>query len=328
MRFFAWFLPLIPAAAPAAILPQRLGDFYQSKAEVYSPPDKDVFQEYGFDGGETAQYAAGDRKLEITAIRAKDPTGAFGIYEWLRPADGKPAQIGERGVEAGDAAFFQYGNYVLILRGARPDPDPFEAMLSILPRFEHSAPPPVLSEMPKDGQIPNTQKYVLGPAVLAKLAPSIPPSAVGFHLGTEGQEAEYAAAGGRLQMILFSYPTPHLARAQLQEFEKLPSVMAKRSGPLIAVVVNPFSRDEAEKLLARVRYQATLTWDQPAPSKKDNIGDLILNILLLCVIIAAIALAAGIALGGVRILLARLFPGRGFNRTPEQEIIRLHLSDR
>ena len=67
------------------------------------------------DAAERAQYAAGDRKLEITLLRAKDATGAFGMYQWLRPVDAKPAQQGERAVEKGDTVLFQYGNYVLEL---------------------------------------------------------------------------------------------------------------------------------------------------------------------------------------------------------------------
>jgi hypothetical protein len=338
LRFHLIFSRLLSVAAllvfstavSAAILPPRLGDFYQTKTQQFTPPagERAVYEEYGFDAGEKAQYAAGERRLEITALRAKDPTGAFGIYEWLRPADGKPVRMGERGVEAGDATFFQYGNYLLILRGAKPDPDPLDAMLGILPRFEHSAPPPLLRQMPAEGLIPNSERYVLGPAVLEKLAPRISPSVAGFHLGTEAQMGEYTAAGGRLRMLLFSYPTPHLARAQMEEFQKLPDVMVKRSGPLIAAVVGQFSRDDAEKLLAHVRYEVTLTMSQLPPSRRDNIGDLILNIMLLCAIIAAFALMAGLGVGGGRFLLARLLPGRRFESAADRDFTRLHLSDK
>ena len=325
-RCIKLFLAL-PLLAAAAILPERLGDFYPTKRQAFTPIEQAVFREYGFDDGERVQYAAGERKLEITAMRAKDPTGAFGIYEWVRPADAKPVAMGERGVESGDATFFQYGNYVLILRGAKPEMDHLEALLSILPRFEHSAPPPLLRQMPKEDLIPNSERYILGPVALEKLAPSIHPSVVGFHLGAEAQMAEYAMSGGRLKMALFSYPTPHLARAQLEEFQKVPKLMAKRSGSLIAVVLNPFSQDEAEKLLSRVRYEANMTLSQTVPSQRDNIGDLVLNIVLLCAIIAGFALMAGLAVGGGRILLARLFPGRGIDSSADREIIRLRLSD-
>ncbi|MBI3696418.1 MAG: hypothetical protein HY238_16465 [Acidobacteria bacterium] len=319
---------LVSVVASAAILPQRLGDFYQTKTQAFTPTEAAVYKEYGFDAAEKSQYAAGDRKLEISALRAKDPTGAFGMYEWLRPPEAKSVDMGERGVEAGDATYFQYGNYVIILRGAKPDPEPLEAMLSILPRFEHSAPPPLVKRMPLEGLIPNSERYILGPVVLAKLAPSIPPSVVAFHYGTEAQMAEYAAGGGRLKMALFSYPTPQLARAQAEEFQKLPSLVVKRSGVLIAAVVDPFSRDEAEKLLAHVRYEATLTWSQQPLSKRDNIGDLILNIMLLCAILAGLCVIAGLGVGGFRILLSKILPGRDWESQIDRDFVRLHLNDK
>ncbi len=335
-RCRAWFLGAVwmglatPAFVAAAILPVRLGDFYQTNAQSFQPPavDRAIYDEYGFDEGEISSYAAGDRKLEITAIRAKDPTGAVALYEWLRPADGKPADIGERGVESHDVTCFQYGNYVLTMRGAKPDDEPFEAMLSVLPRFEHGAPPPLLQHMPAAGLVPNSERYILGPAVLARIAPEIPPSVAGFHLGSEAQAAEYATKGGELKLLVFSYPTPQLARAQMEEFLKLHNVMAKRSATLIGVVVRPFSQDEAEKLLAKVRYEGTVTFDQKPPSRRDNVGDLILNIILLCVLIAGFALMAGLGVGGGRILLAKLFPGRILRSGEGQDFIRLHLGEK
>ncbi len=57
-------------------------------------------------------------------------------------------------------------------------------------------------------------------------------------------------------MAIFNYPTPQIAMQQVPDFEKLPGAMAKRSGPLVAVVLSPADPDFAERLLAQVRYQA------------------------------------------------------------------------
>ena len=40
-------------------------------------------------------------------------------------------------------------------------------------------------------------------------------------------------------MLIFNYPTPNIARQQLAEFEKLSGAVAKRSGPMVAVVLSP-----------------------------------------------------------------------------------------
>jgi hypothetical protein len=317
------------AAAGAAILPPRMGDFNQTAASPYTPPERAVFLEFGMDVAERAQYAAGDRKLEITLLRAKDATGAFGMYQWLRPRDATPAdpEQGERSVQKGDTVLFQYGNYVLSLRGAMPEQEHLDALLGILPRFERTPPPPVVSHLPKDSLVPNSERLLLGPVALQKLAPGVPPSAVAFHLGAEGQLAEYAAEGGKLALLLFYYPTPQMARAQLEEFHKLTGLLSKRSGPLLAAVLNPFSRDEAEKLLFRVRYEATLTWSQPRQIPNENVGEFLLGVVVLCLILVGFAIVAGVGVGGVRILLGRWFPQSRFNAESEPAIIRLKLSD-
>lgn len=315
-----------PVLVSGAILPEALGDFQRTGVQAFTPVEAAVFQEFGFDAGEKAGYAAAGRKLEITALRAKDPTGAYGMYHWLRPPDGKPAGLGERAVESGDTAVLQFGNYVLILRGARPEPEHLKLLIGVLPRLERSAAPPIEQYLPADARVPLSDRFILGPVGLEKLAPAIRPSVVGFHLGVEAHSAEYSTPSGRLKLVLFSYPTPQMARAQLEDFQKA-GVMAKRSGPLIGVVVDPFSRDEAEKLLARVRYQANITWSQQ-PSKRDNVGDLILNILLLTAILMGMMVAAGVGLGGFRILLSRMMPGTRFDTAADSEIIRLRLGDK
>jgi hypothetical protein len=318
---------LVWAAPP--ILPPRIGDFHQTGTAPYSAPDSASFREYGLEVAERAEYAAGDRKLEITLLRAKDATGAFGMYQWLRPRDAKPAEPeqGERSVQKGDLVLFQYGNYVFTLRGAMPEQEHLDALLSILPRYERTPPPPVLRHLPSEGLVPHSGRFIQGPVVLERLAPAIPPSAVAFHLGAEGEWVEYQAEGGRLNLLLFYYPTPQMARAQLEEFQKIPGLITKRSGPLIAAVVKPFSRDEAEKLLARVRYEANITWSQRPQVQDDNVGEFLIGVILLCLILIGFAILAGIGVGGVRLLLNRVFPNSRFSSASEAPIIRLKLSD-
>ena len=53
--------------------------------------------------------------------------------------------------------------------------------------------------------------------------------------------------------------------------------MAKRTGPLVAVILSPASPDDAERLLAQVRYEPSITWSERVPTRRDNIGDLVIN---------------------------------------------------
>jgi hypothetical protein len=80
-------------------------------------------------------------------------------------------------------------------------------------------------------------------------------------------------------------------------------------------------------LLARIRYEASISWAERGLSRRDNVGDLILNILLLTAIILGLAIVAGLALGGGRVLLSRLFPGSRYDSSTNPDFIRLHLTD-
>ena len=91
----------------------------------------------------------------------------------------------------------------------------------------------------RNGLIPNSERYILGPVSLARFEPRIAPSLAAFHLGTEAQLGRYRTPKGDLTLAIFSYPTPNIARERQEEFPKVPGTIAKRSGPLVGVVVQP-----------------------------------------------------------------------------------------
>ena len=110
---------------------------------------------------------------------------------------------------------------------------------------------------------------------------------------------------GDAPMLIFSYPTPQIAMQRIPEFQKLGGAVAKRSGPMVALVLAPPDPDYAENLLAQVRYQAQVTLDEYVPTRKDNIGDLVINAFILIGILLAFAVVSGFALGLFRALLRR-----------------------
>ena len=54
---------------------------------------------------------------------------------------------------------------------------------------------------------------------------------------------------------------------------------------------------------------------------------LILNIVVLCGILAGLAVMAGVAFGGIRILMKRFYPDRVFDRPEQMEFISLRLTE-
>ena len=51
---------------------------------------------------------------------------------------------------------------------------------------------------------------------------------------------------------------------------------------------------------AQVRYQAEVTLDEYVPTRRDNIGDLVINAFILIGILLAFSIVSGLAFGGLR----------------------------
>ena len=90
----------------------------------------------------------------------------------------------------------------------------------------------------------------------------------------------------------------------------------KRDVPLLQRA--PDSPDEAQRLLSRIRYEAEVTTDYTKPARHDNVGTLILDIMILCGILAVLCIAGGIFVAGGRILAGRVAPNSIF-AAPESD---------
>jgi hypothetical protein len=96
--------------------------------------------------------------------------------------------------------------------------------------------------------------------------------------------------------------------------------MAKRSGPLVGAVLSPGNADAAEALLAQMRYTANLTMDEFVPTKRDNIGNLVINAFELTGILLVFCAISGLAFGGWRVIRRK----KGIE---PDAVITLHLAD-
>ena len=118
-------------------------------------------------------------------------------------------------------------------------------------------------------------------------------------MGAEAQLGVFHSPKGDLTLAVFSYPTPQIAMQRVEEFGKLAGTVVKRSGPLVAVIQNSPDADFAERLLDGIRYQAMVTRDEYVPTRRDNMGELLLNICILIGILAGVLGRFGACGGGV-----------------------------
>jgi len=359
---FGCLTAAVYAAPPSAtqappILPKQFagwemqGNVLTSTDPAAADPTKaGVLKEYRFTDLASATYTRDDgRTLKIRAARFADASGAFGAYTfYLRPEMTKE-NFGDQGVSIGDRALF-YRGHILIdaqfsqetamsaaelreLAGALPRPG---GSSSNLPTF--------IEFLPRRDYVANTQKYVMGPLALAELEPPVPADLVDFGARAEASLAHYTTPSGEATLMLISYPTPQLAADHLKRIDaahQLAQPQAgistingsgtffdKRTGPIVAIASGGVSDSDAKALLGKVNYEATVTWN--TPTENGQVRDLymlIQNIVVLCAILAGLAIIAGVAFGGFRILMKRLYPDRVFDRPEQMEFISLHLTE-
>jgi len=301
------FLLFLPLVAEAAIFPDHIGTFDKGSPTSLTMPDRALFDEFGLEATEQAEYKSDDKHFTATAWRFRDATGAMAFFQAHRPSGATPAPVLKLAASTSDGSIFAYGNYVFQFTGAVPPATDLAPVYAQLPKLEQSPLPALLGFLPSAGLIANSERYVLGPVALERFEPRIPPSVAAFHLGAEGQLAKYKSPKGPLSLAIFNYPTPNMAREQLVEFQKIPGAMVKRAGPLVAVTIDPPDLDSAERLLAQVRYETNLTWSQKVPTNEvKGFARTLLNIFVLAGIILGMCLVAGIAIGGFKVLARKM----------------------
>jgi hypothetical protein len=290
-----------------AIFPDHIGTFDKGAPTTLNLPDRPLFDEFGLEATEQADYKSDSKHFTATAWRFRDSTGAMAFFEAHRPSGATPAPVVKLTAATSDGTIFAFGNYVFQLTGAVPPAADMQSIYAQLPQLEQSPLPALMSFLPPAGLIANSERYVVGPVSLERFEPRIAPSVAGFHLGAEAQLGKYKSPKGQLSLAIFNYPTPNMARERLVEFQKIPGAMVKRAGPLVAVTIDPPDLDSAERLLAQVKYEASLTLSQKVPTNevKSFARDL-LNIFVLAGIILGMCLVAGVAFGGFKILARKM----------------------
>lgn len=327
MKSFTAVLVLAATPLAASIWPDQAGQFKRTSSAPVRPADPPLFEEYGFDQAERAVYEGAGGKYTATAWRFEDPTGAFAAYQFLRPEGSGATELVSTGASLpGAGLIMAYGNYVLQWEGRTPDEAELRYFFEQLPRLDRSSLPALPDFFPSRGRIPNSERYLLGPVSLERFEPRIPPSAAAFRYGAEGQFGRFRLGSGEMPLTIFNYPTPQIARERQAEMQKLPGAFVKRAGPLVAVMFSPPDPDAAERLLATVRYSATVTWSESTAEKTElrRFGEFILSVFIFIGLLVLFALVSGFAVGSFRRLLSARF-GR---KSADEPLVMLDLGDK
>ncbi|MGO9232008.1 MAG: DUF6599 family protein [Bryobacteraceae bacterium] len=319
MRSFLALLA-VPCLVAASILPETIGPAHRTAVSQPALTDRAVWDEYGLKNWEKATYGSGTSSFSVTVWQLGDTTSALAAFDWQRPENAKPSKLAPLAATTQDGFLCAQGQYLLDFAGHEPVADELAAVGKSLKNLDTSVLPVLPGYLPGDGLVPNSERYITGPASLARFLPGILPSVAGFHLDAEAQMGVFHSPKGAMPLAIFNYPSPQIAMRKVPDFEQLPGAMVKRSGPLVAVLLNPADRDLAERLLAQIRWQAEVTRDEYVPTARDNPGNLLLSVFKLIGILILFATLSGLLLGAFRVLMRLLRHGE----EPEA-MITLHL---
>ncbi len=313
-----------------------------------------VLKEYGFVRLEKAGYTRDDgRHLTIKAAVFTDASGAYGAFTYYVSDDMRPETIGRDAAYLNNRVLFYQGNVLvdaIFDRMSVMSAAQLRELAGLLPPVggNKGNPPSLQTYLPKrafDKNFDkNTTKYILGPVTLNRVGSPLPASMVDFARGAEVAIGKYEAAVGAATLMLIEYPTPQIAMERLRQIEashhvtqQQPGVASivdvgpffdARTGPIVVIAAGPLSKSEARSLMSAISYDADVTWNENTyVSKKDNLANFLFNAIILCGIVVGLALVAGIAFGGFRVLVKRFFPDSVFDRREAMEIISLHLEE-
>jgi hypothetical protein len=346
-------LAAVGAAAEPALLPDQIGPWLaEGPSQVKSGQNlykgwgdvmPGILPEAGLSACETRSYRNGTEELKLTLDRFKDPSGAYEFYTQVIGPDMKSAGLGNESAFGPNGGAVLLGNLVLVAGPlSNPRPEGLADLLAVLKASVDRTPfPPLKSYLPETWRVFGTERYALGPAGFRAAMASLGQAAyadladhVGFQLGAEAILAKYQGAHGSGVLLLLEYPTPQIAEQHLHHLEEALPAAAKRSGvtverkaSLLSLVFEPTSAMHAQAIRDEVNYETQVTWNEPSHMATDPpILVMIAKIFLYTGLFLGFATGIGIAFGGLRVVIKRVFPGKVFDRPEDIEVLQLGLS--
>ena len=332
-------------AQESAVLPRQFGSWTAaSPSDVPSPLVPPVQRELGEGNTESINYSNRSKQIIVALRKYKDPSSAYAAYTLELNPGMQLSDVRSLSAAGQGHVVMLIGNFVVDVEQAKNiSSADIEDLAATLESHADGTPlPPIRAYLPEDKLIQGTQRYALGPAgfdaALATLNESrfAPITAeIGFATGAEAMLATYQSERNKSQdLLIIDYPTPQIAEQRLHHIQgafaanpNLAGATVERKASLLSVVLSPASAEAAAKLRDEIRYETSVTWNEPSQTLTDPPWVVVLKgIFIGTFAFCGIAIVVGIAFGGVRVLTKRLFPGKVFDRTEDIEVLQLGLS--
>lgn len=343
------------AGADSSLLPDHFGP-WQAEAPATTLQVKDlgagwakwpngerVLKEAGLQRIEQRTFQSAGSEITVRTFMLRDPSSAFEVYTFLLAPGMKDLALGKDSAGSDTDARILVGNLVVeatFPAGVKPD-----SLRELLPALQAKADatplPPLKSYLPDHWRTFGSEKYALGPEAFRAAMSALQQDAaaaladeVGFQNGAEAMLANYKGQHGSGILLLLDYPTPQLAEQHLHHLEqalpqalKRAGVTVERKASLLSLVLVPTSPEHAQAIRDEVNYETQVTWNERGQRATDPpIFTIMFKIFLFTGMFLGVATGIGIAFGGVRVIIKRLFPGKVFDRPQDIEVLQLGLS--
>lgn len=339
------FLGVLPAAAQG-IMPGSLAGWSDSGLPpAASFPEQSqtiVLSEYGFISFDSHSFSRGADRLDAAVYKMKDPSGAYGLYSFLRTPDMARADLTDHSSMSRERALALIGNLVLDVHGrdlTKIRPDLKSLVASVAAHAQQGPLPTLWQHVPPKHMVESSDRYVLGPQTLNQLFPVALGDSLGFSNGTEAELARYRLDGRDVTLLIADFPTPQLATQALAQLgsrfnvngsnpaASSQTLFAKRSLTLLAIVAGASTQKEADALLSQVQSGTELTWNEPPfEVTQPGIITIVVGTLIGTGVLCLFTLVASLAFGGFRLLIKRALPGKVFDRDTDLQVIQLGLA--
>lgn len=302
-----------------------------------------VLKEAGLKRIEQRTFRNGSDEITLRTFVLHDPSSAYELYTFLLVPGMKDLGIGKDSAGSDTGAVFLIGNFVVqadLPSNVKAD-SLQELLAGLREKADPTALPPLKGYLPEHWKIFGSEKYALGPEAFRAAMNSLGQEVgaglakdVGFENGAEAILAGYRGQHGSGTLLLLEYPTPQLAEQHLHHLEQaLPAelkragVTVERKASLLSLVFSPTSPEHAQAIRDEVNYDTEVTWNEPSHTATDPPMVLIMfKIFIFTGLFLGIATAVGVAFGGVRVIIKRMFPGKVFDRPENIEVLQLGLT--
>lgn len=348
VSLFAWFFIAAMPASAQSVLPASFAGWTAANAAQGSvakaPAPSTVTQEYGVVSTERTTYTRGKDTLNVSLYKMKDPSGAYGLYSYLRSPEMAHSTPGDHSVISRERALLLDGNLLLDVTGTdlpKYGLDLNTLVAAVNSKAEQGPLPTLTEHLPSKGFVERSDKYVLGPVTLNEVFPVSEDDWLGFSHGAEAEVAKYNVSGHEVRLLIADFPTPQVAQKRLTDLQQVyhfnpknpdanaSPMFAKRSITLLAIVSGAKTQAEADELLGQVASGSEVTWNEPTfQFKEPSIGAMIVGSIEGAGVLCMFAVVAGVAFGGFRVVVKRLFPDKVFDRSATMQVLQLGLGSK